>query len=352
MRAPASLGAAAFLCALLAAAPAIAQDTHAPSPAAVKDAEAHFHRGVSLYKDGDYGGALVEFRRAYELAPNYRVLYDIGQSYYLLQKYSDALSAFENYLSKGGAHIPAARRASVENDLRTLRTRVGHVAVTVTEDGDDVSVDDQSVGTSPMKDPVLVSVGHRKVTVTKAGRPPVDKFVDVAAGDSIKVAFDMTASAPPPPAPTPAAPPAPAEPPPAATPPSASQGPAAAPGGGAPGPSSRGGVWIPWTVTGVLAVGTVVTGVLALTSQATYSQQLGDFPGNPGAIADDRNRAKAFAIANDVLLGATAVSLGVSLYWTLVPAHDAGGAGTGGAGAPARAAIVLLPSGVGVVGEY
>jgi hypothetical protein len=51
-----------------------------PSQDAVKDAEAHFHRNVDLYKDSDYGGALVEFQRAYDLAPNYRVLFNLGQT--------------------------------------------------------------------------------------------------------------------------------------------------------------------------------------------------------------------------------------------------------------------------------
>jgi hypothetical protein len=314
-----------------------------PSPAAVKSAAVHFRRGVSLYKDGDFGGALVEFRRAYETAPNYHVLYNLGQSQYQLQKYAEALISFEGYLAKGGAQIGATRRGAVEEDLRTLRARVGHVTVTVAEDGAEVLVDDESVGIAPLKDPVLVSVGHRKITVSKPGNPPVDQFVDVAAGDWARVAFDKVTgpsppAAEPPPAPAPGAGTAAVTPPPSVAP-SPETDPTSPHGSGRA-------LWIPWTITGVLAAGTAATGILALTWQSALDKQLGAFPGNQGAINDDRSQAKTFAVASDILLAATVVSFGVSMVLTLAPA-------------PARSArsgpaprISISPLGAGIVGEY
>ena len=77
---------------------AIGTDPSAP----VDDAASHFRHGVSLYKDADYEGALVEFRRAQDVSPNFRVLYNIGQCLYQLQRYAEALHAFEDYLTQGG----------------------------------------------------------------------------------------------------------------------------------------------------------------------------------------------------------------------------------------------------------
>src|SRR5262249_2149673 len=42
------------------------------------DADEHFRRGVDLYRDKDYATALVEFQRAYEIAPDIKTLYNIA----------------------------------------------------------------------------------------------------------------------------------------------------------------------------------------------------------------------------------------------------------------------------------
>ena len=137
--------------------PNTASDTDAPT-----EAENHFRRGLELYKDGDAGGALVEFKRAYDLAPNYRALYNIGETHFQLQHYAEALKALQAYLSGGGSQIPADRRASVENEVRQLQGRIGQVQVQVNVEGAQIFVDDELVGTSPLGQPAIVSVGHRK----------------------------------------------------------------------------------------------------------------------------------------------------------------------------------------------
>jgi len=50
--------------------------------AAQTEAASRFKKGLELFKDGDYQAALIELRRANELAPNYNVLYNIGQVYF------------------------------------------------------------------------------------------------------------------------------------------------------------------------------------------------------------------------------------------------------------------------------
>jgi hypothetical protein len=282
-------------------------------PARTDTAGAHFKHGVALYKDGDYEGALVEFRRAQELTPNYRVLYDIGQSLYQLQRYADALKAFEDYLAQGGTQLAPVRRASVEADLKALRARVGHLEVVVNVEGAEVRVDDQVVGTSPLAAPLLVSIGHRKITVAKADRVSVEKFVDIAVGDRAKIVFDLPAPmaiVPTPPASSVPAPTKEAALP--AVPSSQAPPPAPEPGGGSL-------VWLPWATTGLLAVGTGVTGAIALGYKTALSNDLATFPGNPNTINADRTNGKTLSIASDILLGATAISLGVALYVTLRP---------------------------------
>ncbi|MBV9946426.1 MAG: tetratricopeptide repeat protein, partial [Myxococcales bacterium] len=52
--------------------------TSAAAAQASEDASVHFKRGLQLFDEGDYTLALVEFNRAYQLAPNYRALYNIA----------------------------------------------------------------------------------------------------------------------------------------------------------------------------------------------------------------------------------------------------------------------------------
>jgi hypothetical protein len=313
-------------------------------PARTDTAASHFKHGVALYKEGDYEGALVEFRRAQDLTPNYRVLYDIGQSLYQLQRYADALKAFEDYLAQGGTQLAPARRASVEADLKALRARVGHLEIVVNVDGAEVRIDDQVVGTSPLAAPILVSVGHRKITVAKADRVSVEKFVDIAVGDRAKIVFDL-------PAPIAIVPGVATTP---ASSLSASGKEGAAPlvtpsQSPPPAPEARQGgslTWVPWATTGVLAVATGVTGALALESKGALTNDLATFPGDPNAINQDRNRAKSFSIASDVLLGATAISLGVALYVTLRPHPNRSGEVIG------RTTVRLGLDGVRIQGDF
>jgi len=157
--------------------------------ASTRDAAKHFQRGVTLYGEADYRGALVEFKRAYALTPNTAVLYNVGETEFQLQDYAGALTTFERYEAESGSSDP--QRAEVENTIEVLRSRVGRVSVTTVPPGADVTVDDRAVGKTPLDKSVLVSVGHRKVTASFVGRTPVVRYVDVAANDNQTVTLEV-----------------------------------------------------------------------------------------------------------------------------------------------------------------
>ena len=95
-----------------------------------REAARHFERGVALYGEADYRGALVEFKRTAALIPNPAVLYNIGETEYQLQEYASALTTFERYLKEAGPGD--SHRAEVEGNVQALRVRVGHVIITTT----------------------------------------------------------------------------------------------------------------------------------------------------------------------------------------------------------------------------
>jgi tetratricopeptide (TPR) repeat protein len=128
--------------------------TVTPTREAKEEAQRRFEQGKELYEENDFRGALIEFRRAYQLAPNFKLLYTIAQVYYQLQDYAAALQTFEKYLADGGREVPAARKTEVERELERLKTRVARVELTTNVAGAEVSVDDVDIGTTPLSKPV------------------------------------------------------------------------------------------------------------------------------------------------------------------------------------------------------
>src|SRR5262249_55177014 len=133
--------AVAFALALATPAPVLAQQA-APTKEQKAEASTRFKKGLDLFKDGDYQAALIEFRRANELAPNYNVLYNIGQVYFQLQDYPSALVALQRYLDEGGSAIPSSRRADVQKDIDKLKARVANLEITSAVADSDVTIDD------------------------------------------------------------------------------------------------------------------------------------------------------------------------------------------------------------------
>jgi hypothetical protein len=186
---------------------ALAQATQPGRPAAsspqrdVAQAGEHFARGVKMYQEDDFRGALIEFNRANELAPNWAVLYNIGQTQYQLRDYAAALLTLERYVKEGDARIPADRRAQVDREIGELRGRVAHVTLASNVDAVEVSLDDAPLGKTNAREPVLVGAGRHRFTASKPGFLPASKTVDIAGGDAVTVRLELVPEAPPAPPP-------------------------------------------------------------------------------------------------------------------------------------------------------
>ncbi len=265
--------------------PGLAQ-TPKPPVAAGAGADVHFKRGIELYQETDFTGALIEFRRAYEIDPRFQALYNIGETYFQLQDYANALRTLEKYLKDGGAQVPPARRDDVQREIEKLRTRVASLELTTNLPDVDVSVDDVPVGKTPFAAPLMLSAGRRKVVASLPNRPPVTQILELAGGDTKRLALTM--------------------PEPSSLPPS--------------GPSAR--VVVPWVITGVLGAGAIVTGSLALSSESDTNTKLATYPNpNPAAtssaISSAHSKTAALGVTTDVLLGATVLAAALSIYFTV-----------------------------------
>jgi len=263
---------------------------HAEPPgSSIKDAGIHFQRGVALYTEADYRAALVEFRRAYDIAPNAAVLYNIGETYYQLQNYAAALLALQRYLVESGT--TASHRQEVEQTLDTLRARVGKIAITTNAVGCEITIDDELVGKTPLGDPVLVSIGRRKITARLGGRPAETRFVDVAAGDTVRIALSVGD-------PSGLAPPGETTPIPA-------------------GPPGRRNLLPGWIATGILGAGAVTTGVLAILASRDLQDARNQYPVLRDDLDRKASRVKVLSIVGDALGIATVIVGGITLELAL-----------------------------------
>lgn len=269
-----------------------------PSKEVRDEARARFDRGVELYNEQEYDRSLIEFERAYELAPNFGVLYNMAQVSVQLRRYAKAVVLFERFLAEGGTQIPEARVEEVERELAAARSRTAKLLVRTRPPGAQIALDDQPIGTSPMAAAELVDSGQHRLTVSKATFQPSSRIVVLAGGDETTVDVDLEPTAGP--APVVAEPP------------------------------RRAAMWIAWGSTGVLLGATTVLGISAL-GAASDLDALKNSPGSsPTKRESTATRATTLATVTNVV-GATAiVAAGVALYLTL----------RSGDRAPARAARI------------
>ena len=289
-----------------------------PAPAAsdgdVEQARQHFAQATKLYKDGDFDAALVQFERAYEAKPNYKVLYNIGQTYFQLREYVEARDAMQRYLKDGGAQIDAERLAAVTKDIADLDQRVATVTITVNVDGSTVLVDGKKIGTTPLAAPVAVSEGQRTISVEAPGRGILQRQIRVAGGEhpTLDLAFE-------------AAPVAVVQP----------------PQSGAS-PRLGAGFWTTAVGAVVLGAGAGVTGYLALHAQSDNKDQQRELGVTHKQLDDSNQRAKAFALTTDILAGAAIVCAGVAtVIWVSAPSASSPQLG-----------LVVNPGSASLVGRF
>jgi hypothetical protein len=268
----------------------------------MKEARVRYERGMKLYEDGAYEQAMVEFERAYALAPAYRILYNIGQISVLLRDYPKAVRSFQQFLDEGGPRVPAKQRKEVETELDHLKARVAYVTVVVNVEGAEVLIDDVSVGTSPLAEPIVVNSGRHMVAVRKPGLVGDSESVVLAGQDEVEVELELTSPPVGGPAPVPLGP--------GDDPPRPQKDPEASY------------AWVGWLATATLAAGAVATGLLALKAKNDLDTLKTTYEVTQEELDDKHEERLALSISTDVLAGLAAVAAGVSIYLTVVESQD------------------------------
>lgn len=256
----------------------------APTKEQLEEAQKHFFKGTDLYEESDWANAAIEYKRAYEIAPEPTVLFNIGQACYQAADYACALDAFQRYLTDAGTKVPAKRRADLEKDIKKLQGRVAKVEIATNVPGAVITIDDEKKGTTPLSEALTLSQGKRKITATKDGYEPNTQVVEIAGGEAKKIDITLkeVEKTPPPPPPQ-----------------------TKVVRKSSPLP------YIGVGVTGALLVTTVITGIVAINASDKANNRLNTFGSNPNEIKSLESDASTFALVTDIL-GAVTIAAGVT----------------------------------------
>jgi hypothetical protein len=151
-------------------------------------AKGDYESGKLLYTDGDYAGALVKFSSAYDASKDPRLLYNMASAEKSLRHYAKALGLLRQYAKDDTKVLSEQDKKEADELIKVMEPFTAKLLVNVSEQGADVTIDDEAVGKSPVE-PVVVDIGTRKLRVHK------DEFEDFSkelpVGGAAQVAVEV-----------------------------------------------------------------------------------------------------------------------------------------------------------------
>jgi PEGA domain-containing protein len=264
----------------------------------VAAARSHFLRGVQLYRSEAYDAALAEFSRAYESAPNYRILYNLAQIQAQRHDYVEALKLFRRYVADGAGDVAEARVSEVEAEISELEQRISRLRVETNTDDARLFINDTWVGVLPQTEPLLVNAGIYRVRAEKAGYISAWRVVTLTGGDDLTLNLELSAEI---------------EIDPPLTPPSVSAAPVPAPRRSV----DRTALWTSLATTGALTGACLSFGFVTGQANARLDRLLATYPAPRDSIDRSRARVRNLAALTDAFGVAAATALGFSAYFYL-----------------------------------
>ena len=155
----------------------------------------HFERGVGLFDQSNYDGALIEFQRAWELSQRSSVLFNIAATCQALHRYGEAIAALERFLTDAR---DIRQRRHAQRTLAELRSLIAFVRVTTTPNDATLTLDGH---TQAAVGEFTVGPGTHRVEAARAGYNSATAEFTIASGEHRDVQLTLTeagaATAPP-----------------------------------------------------------------------------------------------------------------------------------------------------------
>jgi PEGA domain len=147
-----------------------------------QDPEALIREGNELRRAGQNEKALPLFQRAYEISATPRTAGQLGLAEFATERYVEA----DSHLVEGlrGRNDPwvSKYRATLEQALTTIRSRVAHVEIAGSPEGAEVIVNGRMVGRLPRTPTVAVNPGRVEIQVGLSGHEPLREVRELLPG--------------------------------------------------------------------------------------------------------------------------------------------------------------------------
>ena len=154
------------------------------------DAKEAYDSAKLLYGAGDYAGASLKYKVAYDASHDPRLLWNMAAAEKSLRRYAKALPLVRQYLIDGDAILSPEDKAEARELIDVMEPLTAKLAIAVSEPGAEVSIDDEPQGQSPLRS-VLVEIGTRKIRVRKPGFEDIAKDVVVAGAGEVTVEMKL-----------------------------------------------------------------------------------------------------------------------------------------------------------------
>lgn len=153
----------------------------------------HYDRGLVLYEQGDYAGAVEEFVASYCDKSHPSAFYNIAQSYERLLDYEKALAYFERYILESDADAPNRKKAALRAEV--LANTPAQVRVATVPAGATVTLRSETGVTARAEanadEPLLVRQGRYTMQVQMPGYAPVTEEIVVRIGQPYSYYFRL-----------------------------------------------------------------------------------------------------------------------------------------------------------------
>lgn len=148
-----------------------------------------YEAGKILFQDGDYATALLKFQGAYAKTKEPRLLWNVAVCQKNLRHYARTLDVLRQYLDEGGALLMAEDRQEATDLMKAIEPFTTSLTVNVSEEGAEVFVDDEPLGSSPIAKPIVTDIGSRRFRAKKDGFRVFEKEIPV--GGSVGAVVEL-----------------------------------------------------------------------------------------------------------------------------------------------------------------
>jgi tetratricopeptide (TPR) repeat protein len=154
------------------------------------DAKIQFQQGVLLFEEGKFEQASIAFGRAYELRPNFRILWNLGQVENELEHYAAALVAYKGYIEEGKESVPVERAEEAAIEIERLKPLVGTIVVRCPIEGAKVKVDNEAKGKTPLQEKIFVDLGKHEIKISKGKDIFFEETIKIAGAQELIIEIE------------------------------------------------------------------------------------------------------------------------------------------------------------------